>query len=993
MSTITLKNAKGEGDFLRLRFWGTVLLMLGALLALGAGSAHAAPLANTSIGNQASASYTDANAVSRITVSNSVSTIVQQVGSATMTQSQSKIAAPGQTIAFPHTIVNNGNGPDTFTLTLGGTITGSANLSATPTNATVFFADNNCDGVADNNAPTNSIGPVGPGAQGCFVAQLTAGTTAASSAAIDITFASAFGGTLTGNPNTDTLTISASAVINVTKSISISSGATGTVVVYQLTYRNTGTVSAGNVVIADRLPAGATYVAGSGRWSVITGTALTDATTTYQGSVGNQIIYSSSLGVGARIAATIQRVDPGVQGILEFQATMSGTGPIISNNAQWCYKDAGTGGTQQPATAPFQTACTTLQNRATTNFLAAPTLPTTAEVDAVATTTNPNTSNTVPFTVPSIGATGAVVYKDSNVNDTDGTNPLVLLAQAQALNDADLNIAVATAGQGTLATWDTYVINTGTGTDTFNVYPPTAGATVSNFPSGTTFLLFRSDGFTPLTDSNNDGVVDTGPIGTGSANAYLVRVVAVLPPSGGQGTYDAILTAQSTNTTSATNTVGVRLRVVGSRVDLRNNPLTGASATDGSGQTAAGEAAAVTGAGATITTNPGTTASFRLAVHNTGSIADSFDLSYNVANGAYTAATGFTTVTALPSGFVLKFYKDNDNTSTTTCTSLGQEVNNTGVVRPGTIQNFCAVVTVPALAPSGNYELFFRALSPTTWTVGDFTTSSADVLHDRLTVNLLRSVAISPNNSGQGFPGGSVQYCHTITNGGNGAENALVLTQSNQSLNGTTGWGQYATFYADTNRNCILDGVESGTPASTSANVVALAAGATTNIIVVVQVPGAAAAGQTNVSTFTLSGSTGITAAVVTDTTTVVLGQIQLIKDQVLDTTGTACTTTFNQATLDALTTFAQTQITTGAVPGACIIYRVRATNVGTQSVTAVTINDVAPPNTTRHATAVSGATNPCVPGAPAAPNVSCTIATLNGGATTTMYFRVKIDQ
>ena len=37
MSTMTLKNAKGEGDFLRLRFWGTVLLMLGALLALGAG--------------------------------------------------------------------------------------------------------------------------------------------------------------------------------------------------------------------------------------------------------------------------------------------------------------------------------------------------------------------------------------------------------------------------------------------------------------------------------------------------------------------------------------------------------------------------------------------------------------------------------------------------------------------------------------------------------------------------------------------------------------------------------------------------------------------------------------------------------------------------------------------------------------------------------------------------------------------------------------------
>lgn len=991
MSTTTLKNAKGAGDFLRLRFWGTVLLMLGALLALGAGSAHAAPLAGTAIGNQASASYRDANAVDRITVSNSVSTIVQQVGSATMTQTQSKTAAPGQTIAFPHTIVNNGNGPDTFTLTLGGTVTGSANLSATPTNTTVFFADTNCDGVADSNAPTNTVGPVAPGAQGCFVAQLTAGTTGGASAAIDITFASAFGGTLVGNPNTDTLTISANAVINVSKSISLSTGPSGTRVVYQLTYRNTGTVSAGNVVIADTLPTGATFVLNSGRW----GAASTGALTAADGDVeavggGASSPYRIRFGQsGQQVMAILERVEPGVQGIIEFQADIAGASGTYNNKAQWCYKDQGTGGNTQPTSiAGVQTACNTIYTSFPGGGYGAvwtppATLHTAGTGELAVITGNTNTatvSNTVPFYIPSVGAAGAVVYNDNSGSNTDGTNPLTLLTQAQALADGNANIAVATAGQGTMATWDTYVWNTGAGTDTFNVFPPTAGATVSNFPSGTTFLLFRSDGFTPLTDSNNDGVVDTGPVN--AAGSYLVRVVAVLPPSGAAGTYDAILTAQSTNTTTSTNTVGVRARIVGSTVDLRNY-LPGVG---GNGQTAAGEGAAVN----TVSANPNTNALFGLAVVNTGTIADSFDLSYNVNNGAYTVATGFTTVTALPSGFVLKFYRDNGST----CTALGAEVNNTGVIAPGATLNICAVVTIPALAPAGNYELYFRVLSPTTWTVGNFTTSSADVKRDRLTVNLLRSVAISPNNSGQGFPGGSVQYCHTITNSGNGAENALVVTQSNQSLNGTTGWGQYATFYADTNRNCILDGVESGTPASTSASVTALAAGATTNIIVVVQVPGAAAAGQTNVSTFTLSGSTGITAAVVTDTTTVVLGQIQLIKDQVLDA---SCNTLgavgdFTQANLDAITTFAQTQITTGAVPGACVIYRVRATNVGTQSVTAVTINDVAPPNTTRHATAISGATNSCTPGAPAAPNVNCTIATLNGGGTTTMYFRVRID-
>ncbi len=989
MSTMTLKGAKGEGDFFRLHFWGAVLLVLGALLALGAFPAHAAPLAGTSIGNQASASYTDANSVARITVSNSVSTIVQQVGNATMTQSQSKVAAPGQTIAFPHTITNNGNGPDTFTLTLGGTITGSANLAATPTNSTVFFADNNCDGVADSNAPTNTIGPVAAGAQGCFVAQLTAGTTAGASAAIDITFASAFGGTLTGNPNTDTLTISANAVINVSKSISISTGPSGTRVVYQLTYRNTGTVSAGNVVIADVVPTGVTIVTGTARWSAASTGALTEAAGDVE-TVGGGA--SSPYGIrfgrtGQALFAILQRVDPGVQGFIEYQADIAGASGTYLNNAQWCYQDRGSNTTtavppQPTSIAGVQTACSTIITASNASaFNAVWTPPVNlfnpgGELSVITGNTNTATvTNTVPFYIPSVGAAGAVVFNDNAGSSTDGTNPMVTLTQAQALADGDANIAVATAGQGTLATWDVYVWNTGAGTDTFNVYPPTAGATVSNFPAGTTFLLFRSDGFTPLTDSNNDGVVDTGPVN--AAGSYLVRVVAVLPPSGAAGTYNAILTAQSTNTTSSTNTVGVRLRIVGSRVDVRNYlPAAG-----GNGQTIAGE---VLGPVNTVSANPGTNALFGLAIVNTGTIADSYDLSYNVTSGAYTVATGFTTVNALPSGFVLKFYQDNGSA----CTNLGAEVNNTGVIQPGATRNICAVVTIPQYGSAGDYELYFRALSPTTWNVGDFTTSSADVKRDRLTVNLLRSVAISPNNSGQGFPGGSVQYCHTITNAGNGAESALVITQSNQSLNGTTGWGQYATFYADTNRNCILDGTETASPASSSASVTALAAGATTNIIVVVQVPGAAVAGQTNVSTFTLSGSPGITTAVATDTTTVVLGQISLVKDQRLDA---ACNTTFDAATLDGLT-YAQTQITTGAVPGACIIYRVRATNVGTQSVTAVTINDVAPPNTTRHATAISGATNACTPGAPAAPNVSCTIATLTGGSTTTMYFRVRID-
>ena len=177
MSTMTLNNAKGEGDFLRLRFWGTVLLMLGALLALGAGSVNAAPLAGTTIGNQASATYADNNGVNRITVSNSVITTVSQIFTARLDQSQTRVGAPNQTVTFTHTLTNSGNGADSYNLTVG---TSSASLAAfaggvAPTTANAFYADANCDGVADNNINVTSVGPVAGVAVGQLIHHARAG--------------------------------------------------------------------------------------------------------------------------------------------------------------------------------------------------------------------------------------------------------------------------------------------------------------------------------------------------------------------------------------------------------------------------------------------------------------------------------------------------------------------------------------------------------------------------------------------------------------------------------------------------------------------------------------------------------------------------------------------------------------------------------------------------------------------------------------------------
>ena len=412
-------------------------------------------------------------------------------------------------------------------------------------------------------------------------------------------------------------------------------------------------------------------------------------------------------------------------------------------------------------------------------------------------------------------------------------------------------------------------------------------------------------------------------------------------------------------------------------------------------------------------------ATFGLTVINTGNVADSFDLSYNLGTGNYNTTAPFAFVTPLQvtGGYQVQFYIDSGATCSTA--QLSAAVNNTGVLGPlgsGTnTKNICARITVPAGAAATGWEYYFRALSPTTFSggAGSPNSSSGDVKRDRLIINQFRTVSITPNNSGQIFPGGSIQYCHTITNGGNVAE-TLTLTQSDQSLftAAASGWGQFATVYLDSNNNCVLDGTENGTPLTatvlTAGAPQAFSAGQTKNIIVVVQAPGAAVAGQVNVNTFTLTGAPGGN-LVATDTTAVVIGQVTLVKDQVIDAT---CAQTFTPLALDTLANtnvFTQSQLSArgsvGATLGQCIIYRVRATNAGTQTVTNLHINDVAPPNTTLLLpvanTAVSNqAPNNCanpngVPPQQAIPsgqNVACFIASLTSGLTTTMYFRVRID-
>lgn len=194
----------------RLRLSRLSRLALAALALLGAASAHALTAAGASISNQATATYTDAASTARTVSSNTVVTVVQQVGSLTMSVNGAKNAAPGAQVSYPHTITNTGNGPDSFLLS-------ATNSGAFAHAGVLFYADANGDGVADNATPIVATDSIAAGATYKFVAVATVPANAPANAAnsIVVTAASVYapGSTAT---NTDTTTASAVSTVDIT---------------------------------------------------------------------------------------------------------------------------------------------------------------------------------------------------------------------------------------------------------------------------------------------------------------------------------------------------------------------------------------------------------------------------------------------------------------------------------------------------------------------------------------------------------------------------------------------------------------------------------------------------------------------------------------------------------------------------------------------------------------------------------------------------------
>src|SRR5947209_13688483 len=194
----------------------TLMVMMAAAL-FTPFTATAQTAAGTSIGNQASATYTDSSSVSRTATSNVVTTIVQQVASLTLTANGAKTASPGSAVFYPHTLTNTGNGSDSFTLTLAPAQSGAFTLTGTH-----IYLDANGDGIPDNFTDlTGTNVTVASGAVNAFKFVITgtvpAGATAGQTNNFSVSATSVFENTKTAS-NTDTTTVTENSVIYMNKS-------------------------------------------------------------------------------------------------------------------------------------------------------------------------------------------------------------------------------------------------------------------------------------------------------------------------------------------------------------------------------------------------------------------------------------------------------------------------------------------------------------------------------------------------------------------------------------------------------------------------------------------------------------------------------------------------------------------------------------------------------------------------------------------------------
>lgn len=915
--------------------------------------AVAATAAGTLIKNLATVTYEDSAGNKYSAQSNEAVITVKQVYKAEVSSDSTKTATAGQTVYIQHTITNNGNGTDTYTVSAANdtSITDDINSGTVK-----VYRDLNGNGLVDAGEPEVTTVTLDAGDSAELVIAVAVPSSATSgqelgvilevkdSAGLPVTDATnATGGTdSTQGTNQDLITVSGDAVLNYTKS-AVLNAATNQIT-YTLTITNTGNRAATDVNIYDAIPTDKNGVAM---------TLVSTSTSGLLAANGDTLPAAATLAeaAGMDLNKDGDTTDTGLAGISALDASIA-PNQTVSVNMVVQY---------DPATfnnnAIAGSAGDIVKNTAWLE----------ADLDGnPVTPENPIPSNPTQTELPQNYAVDAN-DTDENTGDTindgkddDGNNDTQYVTQAPV---------------GSAVEFFVNVTNNGSGTDTFELL-----IAKGDFPAGTTFTIWNEAGTVQITDTNGAGGVDTGPLAAGAGKKFMVKAQLPSTVSGnnaGAG-FTATLAATSANdpsTIPATNSTSLKLgNITGSGVDLTdtNDGATPGVNVDDLASPYTINNGTNPGARPTFIATVGSQVEIPFYIDNDSGSADAFTLSAGGSNG--------TTLGALPTGWTVAFYATDAAGKRT-----GSPITTTTSLPAGTTdKKYIAVVTVssdPANAPANFGTVDTNADGDNdqliTISVLSSATGATDIMMDAIDVAPLRQVALTPPGADQIQAGGSVDYTHTLDNTGNTQE-TFEIAATNPGT--TPGWNN--TVMVDTDGNGVPDKVtsqltpadkiygtnNSGTPVQvtwtdTDADgnpEVTLPPGVSMPITPVVFAPSNAAPGEVNTLTVTATNldtdATPGPNATVEDVSTVILGQVRLVKTVAYDA---ACDGTADGAF--------ETTLTSKVAPGECAIWQIVATNQGDANALKVVVRDTVPTYTTYQASSLKyalgtvSATNPLV--------------------------------